>query len=80
MSNQHYDRMKKEVITNILGTTFGIRSQGNSPILFRQFYYDRITNDEDKNMVCRILLEILSKSYVFPHHRLRCFTSYTQTE
>lgn len=80
MNNQLYDKKKKEVITNILGTTLGIRIQGNSPILFRQFYYDRITNNDEKGIVCKILLEILSKGYAFPHYKLKCFTAYIASD
>jgi hypothetical protein len=80
MNNQLYDKMKKEVIANVFGTTIGIRLQGNSPILFKQFYFDSITNYEERGLICRILLEILSIQSGPTSYKLRCYAAYIASD
>ncbi len=80
MNKQNHDHLKKEVLKNILGTTLGVRLQGNAPILFRQLYYDRIASAEEKEHVREVLLEILSRKYIFPRYKLRCFAAYVASD
>lgn len=80
MSKHLYDKIKKEVMANIMGTTLGIRVQGNSPVLFRQFYYDSLKSEEEKSIVCKILYEILSTKFVFPHYKMKCFAAYIASD
>ncbi len=73
-------QIKKEVVTHVLGRTLGERLQGTAPLRFKHFYYDKIMDDEKKSAINKILLEILSTKYLFPHNKLRCYATYIASD
>lgn len=74
--SKSYEEVKKEVVSKIVGDTLGVRLDGSSPFRFRESYYDRITDPEKKEIVRRVLLEILTSKHFSPRQRLRSSAAY----
>lgn len=74
--------LKKEVMRWIFGSSaYALRYiQGNTPYLFKLHYYYEILDNQKKEKVRQILLSILTKKYMLPNKRLRCFTAYIASD
>jgi HEAT repeat protein len=74
--SKSYEEVKKEVVSMVIGDTSSVRLQGNAPLRFRQAYYDQITDPEKKEIVKKVLLEILTGKHFLSRQRLRSSAAY----
>lgn len=75
-------KLNKEVMRWIFGSSaYALRYiQGNTPYRFKPHFYDRIKDEAKKEIVQKMVLEILTTKYILPHKRLRCFTAYIASD
>jgi hypothetical protein len=80
MKNHLYEEVRKEVINKVLGDTIGTRLEGSAPYLFKERYYDKIIDNEKRELVKKALLDILTTKYIFSRKKLRCFAAYISSD
>ena len=83
MSIFSYKQIKKEVIAEILGSPLrflGGPFRKRTPYPFKRLYYDQIADENKKEIVRKVILDILTTRDSLSSKRLRCFAAYIASD
>lgn len=80
MNELSYEKLKKEVISEITGSSVLDRFRERTPYRFKIAYYDKIADKQKKEMLRHILLDMLEGAEFRTKDKLRCFVAYIASD
>jgi hypothetical protein len=79
MRKYSYQLIKKEIMSKILGSRIWDRSRIKPTFRFKYAYYNKITDEAKKNLVHKVIIEMLSAEGI-ENNNIRCRAAYIASE